>query len=161
MVKETMLGQNCSALPNPKEQLQKAEKKLISKVVVHRGQIIGIRNSTILVHNHYIAGVWLCFGSSEGIFKAIIANRAFLSRRLEFKFSFFKNIHTIISILGRTPIRGIYCLQPEKKENKTQKVLSLLGNLLLCRTFSAFLSRILLYKKYSSLHHQQEEMCVN
>lgn len=90
MVKETMLGQNCSALPNPKEQLQKAEKKLISKVVVHRGQIIGIRNSTILVHNHYIAGVWLCFGSSEGIFKAIIANRAFYPEGLSLNFHFLK-----------------------------------------------------------------------
>lgn len=45
----------------------------------------------------------------------------------------------IISILGRTPIIGIYCLQPEKrKKTKLKKVLSILEKLLLCRTFSTF-----------------------
>lgn len=84
---------------------------------------MAIRNSTMLVH-HYIAGVWLCFGSSEGILKVIITSRVFLSRRLEFKFSFKKNVYTYLSILGRTPIIGIYCLQPEKKEKKTKKFLA-------------------------------------
>lgn len=91
---------------------RKAERKLISKVIVCRGWIAEIRNSTILVHNHYIGRVQLCFGSTEGIFRAIITNRAFLFRRFKFGFSLKKKkkVHAIISILGRTPIIGIYCL---------------------------------------------------
>lgn len=65
----------------------------------------------------------------------------------------------IISILGRTPIIGIYCLQPEKrKKTKLKKSSQHIRKPVIMQNFFHLLY---LYKRYSYLHYQQEEMYVN